>query len=343
MKKFKFIAFLLFATMLSVNLTSCSDDEPGDSQSTTEKLQGEWFLVRWDADYADEDPYYCEWDYDDQTARGYCPKEGALPPEKLIISHTEEGGFSFKDMSYASYYDGWVTDETFSVPTEDVLSGSFQIPDDYYESATWKIKVSLNDLVITEIGITSRGEKDVHKYTYRRNNLFIDDNEICTDKEVDLGLSVKWAGWNLGANSPEELGGRYAWGEFEEKDEYTKSNYKWSLSNDLGKEISGTAYDVVHHKWGDNWRMPTKEEARELVDICTWTRVTYNGVEGYKVKSPNGKSIFLPDEEYWSGTIYDNRGYNGYEYAYYFKNGTCTSWNTYRYCGKYIRPVKSKE
>ena len=31
MKKFKFIAFLLFATMLSVNLTSCGDDdEPGD-------------------------------------------------------------------------------------------------------------------------------------------------------------------------------------------------------------------------------------------------------------------------------------------------------------------------
>ena len=35
MKKFKFIAFLLFATMLSVNLTSCGDDdEPGDIPGT---------------------------------------------------------------------------------------------------------------------------------------------------------------------------------------------------------------------------------------------------------------------------------------------------------------------
>lgn len=35
MKKFKFIAFLLFVTMLSVNLTSCGDDdEPGDMPGT---------------------------------------------------------------------------------------------------------------------------------------------------------------------------------------------------------------------------------------------------------------------------------------------------------------------
>lgn len=342
MKKFKFMAFLLFTVILSVNLTSCSDDdEPGNPSSMTEKLQGEWFLVRWDADYYDEDPYYCEWDYDNQTAYGHCPEEGSLRPEKLIISHTEEDGFSFENKSYASYYFGWVTEETFSVPTEEVLSGSFQVSDDYEESVTWKIKVSLNDMVITETVIYSQGEKDVHKYTYRRNNLFIDDNEICTDKEVDLGLSVKWAGWNFGATSPAELGGRYAWGEFEEKDEYTENNYKHSLYDTFGDEISGTPYDVVHHKWGDNWRMPTVEEARELVNICTWTKVTYKGVEGYKVKSPNGKSIFLPDVEYWTGSIYDRASNGKFYYVYSFQDGYVN--NVYRYNGLYIRPVKSKE
>ena len=28
---------------------------------------------------------------------------------------------------------------------------------------------------------------------------------------VDLGLSVKWASWNVGASAPEEFGGRYGW------------------------------------------------------------------------------------------------------------------------------------
>ncbi len=30
---------------------------------------------------------------------------------------------------------------------------------------------------------------------------------------IDLGLSVKWAEWNLGATAPEEYGAYYAWGE----------------------------------------------------------------------------------------------------------------------------------
>ena len=44
---------------------------------------------------------------------------------------------------------------------------------------------------------------------------------------VDLGLSVKWATFNLGASSPEEYGGYYAWAETETKDTYTWSNYRY--------------------------------------------------------------------------------------------------------------------
>ena len=32
------------------------------------------------------------------------------------------------------------------------------------------------------------------------------------DGAVDLGLSVKWAAWNVGATAPEEYGDYYAWG-----------------------------------------------------------------------------------------------------------------------------------
>ena len=44
---------------------------------------------------------------------------------------------------------------------------------------------------------------------------------------VDLGLSVKWACCNIGANAPEEYGGYYAWGDPEEKESCIWDNYKW--------------------------------------------------------------------------------------------------------------------
>lgn len=44
---------------------------------------------------------------------------------------------------------------------------------------------------------------------------------------VDLGLSVKWATCNVGANTPEEYGDYYAWGEVETKESYEPNNYKF--------------------------------------------------------------------------------------------------------------------
>ena len=42
---------------------------------------------------------------------------------------------------------------------------------------------------------------------------------------VDRGLSVKWATQNVGASSPSDYGGYYAWGETETKSSYDLSNY----------------------------------------------------------------------------------------------------------------------
>lgn len=44
---------------------------------------------------------------------------------------------------------------------------------------------------------------------------------------VDLGLCVKWAACNLGAESPEQYGDYYAWGEIETKTNYDWTTYKW--------------------------------------------------------------------------------------------------------------------
>lgn len=42
-----------------------------------------------------------------------------------------------------------------------------------------------------------------------------------TPEYVDLGLSVKWASFNVGATKPEETGDYFAWGETEPKPEYS--------------------------------------------------------------------------------------------------------------------------
>ena len=129
--------------------------------------------------------------------------------------------------------------------------------------------------------------------------------EISSYEYVDLGLSVKWATFNVGATKLEEYGDYCAWGETEPyyevgyaqespqahwKDGYSAgygwSNYKWCNGSysTLTKYNTSTSYgtidnktvldpedDVAHVKWGGSWRMPTFGELSELHNSCTWT------------------------------------------------------------------------
>ena len=181
-------------------------------------------------------------------------------------------------------------------------------------------------------------------------------SHVTSGLTIDLGLSVKWASHNVGANSPEEYGSYYAWGETEGKSKYTEDTYKWYSNGsytDIGSEISGTEYDVAHVKWGGNWRIPSKEEIRELVENCRCEKVTYKGVKGSKfISKKNGNSIFLPaagarygtkvdysgtNGNYWSGTLYPDGSNNAYDL---YCNGYHAHWNVYdRYIGFSVRPV----
>ena len=125
---------------------------------------------------------------------------------------------------------------------------------------------------------------------------------------VDLGLSVKWASCNVGANSPEGAGGYYAWGEVETKEVYEWSTYKYgSLGSKLTKYCTDPAWgtvdgltvlesqdDVAATLLKDGWRMPTSEEFQELIDNCEFQEKTINDVYGYQITGSNGNSIFLP-------------------------------------------------
>ena len=106
-----------------------------------------------------------------------------------------------------------------------------------------------------------------------------------SEQFVDLGLSVKWATCNVGANSPEEFGEYYTFDDAQEL-------------NGFGK------------------RVPTYKELEELVNNCDWTWTTKNGVNGYKVTSKkNGNSIFLPAAGRHDGTGVDRVGSYGYYWS----------------------------
>ena len=183
-------------------------------------------------------------------------------------------------------------------------------------------------------------QKDGEKVQYLVSNIdsvyFSDQESPAVNYEyVDLGLSVKWASFNVGASKPEEYGDYFAWGETEAKSSYTWTNYKFRTSGDSYDNVKFSKYntsssygtvdykttldpedDVAHVKWGGNWRMPTRAEQDELRANCTWTRTTLNGVNGYLVTSNKtgytDRSIFLPAAGLRDDTDLYNVGRDGY-------------------------------
>ena len=141
--------------------------------------------------------------------------------------------------------------------------------------------------------------------------IFVSKSLGVNNEYVDLGLSVKWATFNVGATSPEEYGDYFAWGEVEPKTIYDWSTYKYGTAgNQLtkycddsycgkdgfvdNKRVLNPEDDVATMNWGSSWRIPTKAEQDELCNNCTWIWAIENGVNGYKVVGPSGNSIFLP-------------------------------------------------
>ena len=109
---------------------------------------------------------------------------------------------------------------------------------------------------------------------------------------IDLGLSVKWASWNVGASKIADYGGLYGAGDPTGLN--TSTSYRdYYFKN--GESICGTEYDLAHVKWGGTWRLPTTSEIKELKERCTWERnITIDNVKGSKATGPNGNSIFIP-------------------------------------------------
>ena len=283
--------------------------------------------------------------------------------ETSLIPHLEEDTFTFKKdaNSYIPKYDsrynisgGLLSSVLDIYPGLAIYKDNTSIHTELYtEKTVWNDTIPTSYTIKNlEEGVSYEARPIARILGY---DLELDKND---GKWVDLGLSVLWAAYNVGASSPEEYGGYYAWGETEVKSSYTCENYKYyNPSTDdfniIGNEISGTSYDVAHVKWGEGARMPTLTEIKELVNKCTFTGGSYNGASGNYVTGPNGKSIFLPfaggrhynnlfNEDssgyFWSGT-YDE--YDG-ACCLYYSSGACDWDGDDLEYGYSVRPVKDK-
>ncbi|MCQ2143234.1 MAG: DUF1566 domain-containing protein [Bacteroidales bacterium] len=191
---------------------------------------------------------------------------------------------------------------------------------------------------------------------------------------VDLGLSVKWASYNVGATSPEEYGSYFAWGETQEKENYgwsKEGDYLWGVYNSKAApkygmtRYQGIAFDgdglltlqpeddPATVNWGTKWRTPTIDEIKELFDEtkCEWT--WDDEKKAYIVRGlATDNSIFLPAAGCRDGSALDSPGWYGpywsssveeanahLAYNFYFNAGYQCWIQDYRYYGFPVRAV----
>lgn len=147
------------------------------------------------------------------------------------------------------------------------------------------------------------------------------DDETLDENMVDMGTSVKWHRYNLGATSESQAGDYFQWGST------TPSDYRGSINmidlyNDNG--VIKSQKDAANTILGDGWRIPTPTEFKELLDSCTTKLTTMDDVKGLLLTSKStGNTLFFPATGYMSKTLLTEKemkdvGSAGYYWSCYF-------------------------
>lgn len=264
-------------------------------------------------------------------------------PDMYVSSQASDGTAVF----YFSRSDQQPTEDITSIPTTFTL-----IPktgDTYSSSDALAYTATIPTL-------KKLGSYQPVKIAYSKFKSLINGHEW-----VDMGTGVKWATMNVGANSPEESGYYYAWGEIESKEDYSETSYTY---HDTPATLPASN-DAATANWGGTWRMPTSEEwsnlakTRESSDYawtwCDGTNVKYNNsnVTGMKIeKKSTGATLFLPvagyktDDGlhvpqfgyYWSSSAHQPPS-NRYAYSLDLRKTVSLNNQGIRYEGYLVRPV----
>lgn len=175
---------------------------------------------------------------------------------------------------------------------------------------------------------------------------------------VDLGLpwGTLWATCNVGANTPEEFGDYFAWGETEPKATYDWNTYKYCegdynlLTKYVNKEmycfnVDCLVYDTALYllqeddaatvNWGSGWCIPADSLWHELYRNTTHSWTTQNGVSGMLFVGSNGNSIFLPAAGWYLAEDLRSDGYYGFYWSSY-NQGTHRA-SSYCFCSNYSK------
>lgn len=208
---------------------------------------------------------------------------------------------------------------------------------------------------------------------YGLDREFVTSGGGCDCSFVDLGLpsGTLWATCNLGANSPEESGDFFSWGETEPKILYSWETYKYCNGSDvtLTKYCSLPQFgyngftdtltilepsdDAVVAILGDDYCMPTYEAWVELYQNTNHYWTQQNDVNGRLFVSENGQSLFIPAVGYydvgghygapvygfyWSSKLYSENP-NGARFFSFNSDSYEMNWRS-RFDGLPIRPIQ---
>lgn len=178
---------------------------------------------------------------------------------------------------------------------------------------------------------------------------------------IDIGLPSGnlWADRNIGADSPEQKGLYFAWGETDGFSvEHVKTKIRrFNWPSYKAKQIAADLmpeHDAARAYLGEYFHMPTKEDFEELLSNC-YSTITYN-YKGTKVTGRvltskiNGNSIFLPAAGrcrcssvygvgeiglYWSASC--DLSLNAWGLFFYYRNPRLES--VIKSCGRSVRAV----
>lgn len=198
-----------------------------------------------------------------------------------------------------------------------------------------KVIVAMMVMMVVAAGCNKSEDPNQGNHENQGNDTIVVPVGDTTDLSyVDLGLpsGTLWAVCNVGADTPEEYGDYYAWGETQPKDVYDWNSYlygdftfesyvlyKYCTSKNYGLDgfvdsltVLEPDDDVVRVCWGEDWRIPTIDEWEELFQntTCVWTAL--NGVDGWLFTALNGNSLFLPAAGYWWDSEYNGAGLGVY-------------------------------
>lgn len=108
---------------------------------------------------------------------------------------------------------------------------------------------------------------------------------------VDLGLSVLWAKYNLGAMKESEHGDYFTWNDIHDNSLFSV------CSTEMCKIDIYNYYknqEVLLSSRFSDIRMPSLQDFNELIRNCRWEKTVVDGVNGYKIIGKNGNHIILP-------------------------------------------------